>query len=612
MRPVFLQGVAAGLLALAPLWQGSMAHAQPQYGIAMYGEPALPEGFGALPYANPDAPKGGRIRMGEAGTFDSLNPYILTGRFAQGISDYTVETLMGRSYDEPFSLYGLLAQSVETDPARTWVEFTLRPQARFSDGSPVTVEDVIWSYETLGTQGHPRYQNSWGKVASIEKTGERTLRITFTQPERELALIMGMRPILQKAQYEGKNFAELTTEAPIGSGPYVLDRVETGKYITFKRDPNWWGKDLAFNQGKWNFDEIRYDYFGDGNVVFEAFKGGEIDIWRELNSAKWNGNYDFPAVQSGEIVKDEIPHQRPSGINGLAFNTRKDIFKDWRVRQALIDVFNFEFMNQALNDGSEPRITSYFSNSPLGMSHDAAQGRVAQLLQPFADSLPPGTIEGYSLPVSDGKELNRKNARKALKLLGEAGWTVADDGVLRNDQGAPFNFEILLRQGGGYWFGPYDPQPIIDIYVEALSRIGIFPKVTTTDDAQYVARTKSFDFDMAWHLVALSLSPGNEQKLYWGSQGVDQPGSRNWMGIDSPAVDALTDALLNAGDQEEFIATAHALDRVLTAGRYIIPAWYSKFSRLAHIKQIHYPETLPLYGDWTGFLPDVWWYEETQ
>ncbi|WP_411572306.1 extracellular solute-binding protein [Thioclava sp. A2] len=601
---VFFRAFAPVALALTPVFAGSGAIAEPSYGIAMYGAPALPENFAHLPYANPDAPKGGRIRMGESGSFDSLNPWILKGRAAQGIASFTAETLLGRSYDEPFTLYGLLAESVETDEARSWVEFTLREAARFSDGNPVTVEDVIWSYETLGTQGHPRYQNAWRKVAKIEKTGPRSLRITFNTPDRELALIMGMRPILEKAQWQGKDFAEETQTAPIGSGPYKIGTVEQGKYISLERDPNWWGKDLGFNTGRHNFDEMRYDYFGDGGVVFEAFKGGELDTWREGNSAKWARDYVFPSIQSGDVVKSEIAHQRPSGISGLVFNTRREQFKDWRVREALTLAFNFEFINKTLNDGTEPRITSFFSNSVLGMRAGAAEGKVAELLAPFADQLVPGVIEGYALPVSDGSELNRQNTRKAMKLLEDAGWTVAGDGVLKNASGAPFTFEIVLQQGAS------ETQSVVDIYVEALSRLGIFPTVTTVDDAQYQARTNEYDFDMAWYLRALSLSPGNEQYLYWSKRGVTEPGSRNWMGMDVPAAEAMIDAMLNARDQDDFIAATRALDRILTAGRYVIPGWYSQVSRLAHDKRLHYPAALPLYGDWPGFQPDVWWFEE--
>ncbi|OOY20745.1 ABC transporter substrate-binding protein [Thioclava sp. DLFJ5-1] len=603
-RSVFFHLLGGALFGLAPVFTG-IAAAEPQPAIAMYGEPALPAGFTHLPYANPDAPKGGEIRFGVAGMFDSLNPWILNGRPAEGIGRYVAESLMGRSMDEPFTLYGLLAESVETDPDRTWVEFTLRPEAKFSDGNPVTVADVIWSYETLGTEGHPRYQNAWSKVEKIEKTGERKVRITF-KPEvkdREMALIMGMRPVLEKAQWEGHNFASTTNMAPIGSGPYVVGRVDPGKFIELKRNPDYWGKDLGFNKGRNNFDTIRYDYFGDGGVVFEAFKGGETDSYTEWNAADWGRNYNFPAVQSGDVIKSEIPNGRPSGIKGLVMNTRNPVFADWRVRQAMIDAFNFEFINKTINGGAEPRISSYFSNSELGMKHGPAEGKVKALLEPFADQLPPGTIDGYSLPTSDGGVRNRKNMRAAAKLLEDAGWQVDSDGVLKKD-GKPFTFEIVLQQGAA------ETQSIVDIYTEALKKLGIFPKVTVIDDAQYTQRTNAYDFDMAWYWRALSLSPGNEQNLYWGSKGVKEPGSRNWMGMNSPAAEAMVKAMLDAKSHEDFVAATHALDRVLTAGRYVIPIWYAPVDRIAHIKQLHYPEKTPLYGAWPGFQPDVWWYQE--
>jgi peptide/nickel transport system substrate-binding protein len=570
----------------------------------MYGEPALPPDFVSLPYANPDAPQGGRIVFGESGGFDSLNPFIVKGSVPAGVSLLTVETLLGRSYDEPFSLYGLLAESVDTDEARTYVEFTLREGARFSNGAPVTVEDVIWSFEKLGVEGSPRYAAAWAKIAKSEKTGDRSVKFTFNVVDRELPLILGLRPILQKAQWEGKDFTATTMEPPIGSGPYVVDKVEAGRFITFRKNPDWWGKDLPFNRGMHNFDEVRYDYFGDGGVVFEAFKAGEISTYRETNPAKWATNYDFPAVQSGDVVKEEIPHGRPSGIEGLVFNTRHAIFADWRVRQALIDAFNFELVNQTLNGGATPRIQSYFSNSELGApAGEPATGRVAELLAPFKDQLLPGAMEGYALPVSDGTEANRANIRAATALLEESGWTV-QDGVLKDAAGQPFTFEILLVNGAD------DIIATASIYVEALKRLGIEAKITTVDSAQYKERTTNYDFDMTHYVRSLSLSPGNEQTLYWGAAGVTEPGTRNWMGMNSPAAEALIATMVAAQDRTEFVAATQALDRVLTTGRYVIPIWYSDISRMAHAKTLHHPEKLPIYGDWLGFQPEVWWYQE--
>lgn len=604
MRQVFFTGLRAFGLAASLVAMGGFAGAEPRHGIAMYGEPALPPDFVSLPYANPDAPKGGKIVFGESGGFDSLNPFIVKGAAPAGISLLTIETLLGRSYDEPFSLYGVLAESVDTDDARTYVEFTLREGARFSDGSPVTVEDVIWSFEKLGVEGSPRYAGAWKKIAKAEKTGDRSAKFTFAEVDRELPLILGLRPILQKAQWEGKDFTATTLESPIGSGPYVVDAFEPGRFISFKKNPDWWGKDLPFYNGQHNFDEVRYEYFGDGGVVFEAFKAGEITSYRESNPVKWATNYDFPAVQAGDVVKSEIPHQRPSGIEGFVFNTRKPIFADWRVREALIDAFNFELVNQTLNGGANPRIGTYFGNSELGAAADqSADGKVLELLTPFKDQLLPGALEGYALPVSDGSEANRANLRKATTLLEEAGWTV-QDGVLKDAAGVPFAFEILLVNGAD------DMISAANIYIEALKRLGIEAKLTTVDSAQYKERTTAYDFDMTHHIRSLSLSPGNEQMQYWGAAGVTEPGTRNWMGMNSPAAEAMIATMLSSTDRADFVSAVQALDRILITGRYVVPVWYSNISRLAHAKQLHFPEKLPIYGDWLGFQPEVWWYQE--
>ncbi len=571
----------------------------------MYGTPALPADFSHLPQVNPQAPKGGRIVFAESGGYDSLNPVIRKGNAPWQLRYMLFETLMGRSYDEPFTLYGLLAESVETAPDRSWVEFTLRPEATFSDGAPVTVDDVMWSYETLGTQGHPRYAGAWEKVAKMEQTGPRSVRFTFNEDDRELALIMGMRPILKKAQWEGVDFAESGVDViPIGSAPYVIGAHETGRYLTLTRNPDYWGWHVPFMQGQANFDEVRFDYYGDGDVVFEAFKAGEASTYRETNAAKWATHYDFPAVQAGEVVLSDIPHQRPTGINGFVMNMRRDAFTDWRVREAMIQAFNFPFINATLNGGTLPRIESYFDNSVLGADIAApATGLEAELLAPFAADLLPGTLEGYALPVSDGSERNRAGIAAALDLMEQAGWSV-QDGVMANAAGAPFSFEILLSQNAT------ESRQIIDIYAAALGRLGITPTITAVDSAAYKERTQAFDFDMAPYIRGLSLSPGNEQKLYWGAALADEPGSRNWMGVKSPAIDAMIDTMLASDSQEDFLAATKALDRLLTAGRYVIPIWYSNVSHVAHVKQLRYPEHVPMYGDWLGYQPEVWWWQE--
>ena len=590
---------AATLIACA-----GFATAEPQHGIAMYGDPALPPDFVSLPYVNPDAPKGGRIVFGERGTFNSLNPHIRRGTVPWQLRFLAYDSLMAQSWDEPFTLYGLLAESIETGPNREWVEFTLREEARFSDGSPVTVEDVIWSYETLGTVGHPRYLGAWTQVESIQQAGPRTVRMTFNSANRELAMIMGMRPILKKAQWEGKDFTQSTlNEVPIGAGPYVVGDFEAGRFVSLVRDPDYWGKDLPFRRGTHNFDEIRFEYFAEGSAVLEALKAGIITSNREFNVQKWDTQYTFPTMEEGEMVKSVIPHERPSGMTGFVMNTRRPPFDDWRVRDALLHSFNFEFINQAITAGQQPRITSYFSNSVLGMQEGAAEGRVRELLEPFAEELLPGALEGYALPVSDGSERNRRNIRAALAQLEEAGWTV-QSGVMTNAAGEPFQFEILLEQGSA------ENTSIIDIYVNSLERLGIRARITQVDDAQFTERTTAYDFDMTYYRWGLSLSPGNEQYGYWGSDGVTTPGSRNLMGMDSPAAEAMIDTILRSESRDDFVAATRALDRVLTTGRYVIPIYQFNTSRIAHRHELKYPEVIPIYGDWIGWQPDVWWYEE--
>ncbi|MBL3703300.1 ABC transporter substrate-binding protein [Sulfitobacter sp. BDSS02] len=570
----------------------------------MYGDPALPPDFVSLPYANPNAPKGGKIVFGNTGGFDSLNPFVSKGTSPWQMRFWSYESLMGRSWDEPFTLYGLLAESIETPPDRSWVEFTLRPEARFSDGSPVTVEDVIWSYEILGEEGHLRYQGFADQVESMDQTGPRSLRITFNRDDRELALLAGMRPILKKAQWEGKDFANAPlSEIPIGTGPYVVSDYQPGRQVRLERNPDYWGKDVPFRRGTMNFDEMDIEFFGDGAVLFEAFKAGTLTVEREYNAEKWNSQYDFPAIQRGDVIKTEIRHGRPTGMTGFVMNTRRAPLDDWRVREALLLAFNFEFINDTMTGGEQARIHSYFDNSELGMRPGRAEGRVREILMPFADSLLPGALEGYEMPVSDGTARNRSNLRKAAALLQEAGWGV-ENGRRVNAEGQPMHFNVLLRQG--------DTQnsSIMDLYVRALERLGISVRVDLVDNAQYTARESEQDFDITSFRRDLSLSPGNEQRLYWGSNTADRPGTRNLMGVESPALDAAIDAMLVSETREDFISAARALDRVLTSGRYVIPLWQYDVDRIAHAKELKFPDYTPVYGDRPGFLPEVWWYAE--
>ena len=592
-------GLLAGV-AIATLGAGSPGWADPAHGIAMYGAPALPADYTHLPYANPDAPNGGRIVTGEVGSFDSLNPHIRQGSVPWQLRFLAYESLLGRSWDEPFTLYTLLAESVEIDPGHMWIEFHLNPAARFSDGSPVTVADVIWSFETLGTQGHPRYLGAWSRVADIAPVGARGVRITLTEPDRELAMIMGLRPILQAAQWDEADFTESGLDViPIASAPYVISDFEAGRFVSLTRNPDYWGADLPFRQGMHNIDEIRMEFFGDGTAMQEAFTSGLITTMRETSAQAWANNYDFPRVQNGEVTLAEIPHARPSGMTGFVMNTRRDLFQDWRAREAMIAAFNFEFINQTVNGGVDPRITSPFANSPLAMAPGAAEGRVADLLAPFAGDLLPGTLEGYALPVGDGTERNRGNIRDALELMSAAGFEVVD-GVMTGPDG-PVRFEILLQAGSS------EVEAIANIYTEALDRLGIAVDVTSVDSAQFRERRDAYDFDMVYYRWGLSLSPGNEQRNYWGCEVVDQPGGRNLHGGCDPAIEAMIDAMLAAESQEDYRAAVRALDRLLIAGRYVVPMHHNPISRIAYNSELRYPDVIPIYGDWIGWQPDVWW-----
>lgn len=583
---------------------GTSALAAPKHGIAMYGEPALPPDFEHLPYANPDAPTGGKMVTANVGSFDSLNPYIQKGSVHWQLRYLTGDSLMGRSLDEPFSLYGVIAESIETDDERNWVEFVIRDGAKFNDGSLITPDDVIWTFETLGTIGHGRYRGFWAKVESLEATGPNSVRFVFNTDDKELALLAGMRPILKRAQWEGKDFADSELgEIPIVSGEYKITDYEAGRFISFTRDPDYWANDIPFKKGTGNLDEIRLEFFGDDTAAFEAFKVGEVNTQREFSVGKWESQYNFPRIENGEVVKVTLPHQRPSGMTGYVMNTRRDVFEDWRVRDAMLHVFNFEFINDAMTGGKQNRITSYWSNSPLAMKADAAAGRVAEFLDPFKDDLLPGTLEGYTLPVSDGTERNRAGIRAALGQLEAAGYTV-QDGVLADANGEPFTFEILIKSGAS------EQAAIIDMFAQSLSRIGVTPTISSVDSAQYKERTDAYDFDMTYYRRSVSLSPGNEQYANFGSERADEAGGRNLMGVKSEAVDALIGRLLNSESQDDFRAAIAGLDRVLTAGRYVLPTYQWNISRIASNKELKFPDYIPIFGDWPGWQPDVWWSEE--
>ena len=581
----------------------SVAQVTTSHGIAMHGTPALPPDLVAQPQVNPDAPKGGRIVLGEVGGFDSLNPFSTLGRAPGWISPLTVETLMGRAWDEPFTVYGLLAESVTTDDDRSFAEFTLREGARFANGDPVTVADVLWSFDALAA-AHPRYAAAHAKVARAYSTGPRSVRFDFSAPDRELPLVLGLRPVLSAQDWQGRDLAASGMVAPLGSGPYRIAAVDPGRSVTFERRADWWAADLPLLRGMHNFDQVRVEYFADGAVMFEAFKAGEILVFREGQAARWQSGYDFGRVASGAVVKSEIPHGRPAMMTGLAMNGRRAHLGDWRVRQALIDSFGYEFVNATINGGTEPRVASWFHNSGLAMGPGPASPPVRALLAPFADTLPPDALDDLALPVSDGSEANRAGLRRAGRWLEDAGWTV-QDGRRVNAAGEPLALEILLPIGGT------EMRAVVTIWVQALARLGVVARIVAVDDAQLNARLRDYDFDITPVVRANSLSPGNEQILYWGRDGVTVPGTRNIAGVDSPAVEAMIAALLAARDPGDFATAVQALDRALMAGRHVIPLWFSDRSRLAHDRRLRFAaDRLPVYGDAAGFLPEVWWWQD--
>src|SRR6202166_10460 len=525
--------------ALALVASTPAALAEPTHAIAMHGKPAMADGFIALPYANPDAPKGGRLVEGVLGTFDSLNPMIVQGLAVQSIRGYVVESLMARSYDEPFTLYGLLARTIETDDARSFVTFALDPKALFSDGAPVTAEDVAFSWQLLRDHGRPNYRTYYAKVAKAEILDPRTVRFDFAEAgDRELPLIIALMPVLPKHAVDAATFESSTLAKPIGSGPYVVADIDAGKRVTFKRDPNYWGRDLPINRGLWNFDELRFDFYRDGNAYFEAFKAGLYDVRSETDPGRWQTGYDFPAVRDGRVVKDLFPSGLPKFASDFVFNTRRPIFADIRVREAIALLFDFRWVNRDLFYNLYQRSSSYFDDSELSAYRRPADDRERALLAPFPDAVRPDVLDGtWSLSDGDGSGRDREALRQALALFRAAGYAL--DGTVLRDRAThrAFSFEIMVTSK--------DEERLALTFSSQLARAGIDAKVRQVDAVQYDQRRSTYDFDMIEYRWEQSLSPGNEQTFYWGSAAASQDGTRNYMGVHSPAVDAMIAAMLS-------------------------------------------------------------------
>ncbi|MET0943566.1 MAG: extracellular solute-binding protein [Mesorhizobium sp.] len=586
------------LLLLCLLLVPVSGRCDPAPGIAMHGEPAQPQGFTHFPYANPNAPKGGRLILAKRGSFDSLNPLIVKGVSAEGIREYVYESLLARAYDEPFSLYGLIAEGVETSHDRSFVEFTLNPEAKFSDGKPITVDDVIFSFELLRDHGRPNHRSYYQKVSKVEKTGERKVKFTFdASGDREMPLIMGLMPVLPRHLIDPATFEKTSFAPPIGSGPYLVGEVKPGQSISLKRDPNYWGSKLPVTRGQFNFDEIRYDYYRDSGSLFEAFKAGAIDARPEDDPTRWTEGYNIPPVRDGRIVKEEFPVAVPAGMSALVFNTRRPFFADQRVRQALIKLFDFEWINRTLYHGQYARTESYFARSDLSSHGRPADEKEKVLLAPYSGEVKPKIMDGtFAFPVSDGTGENREGRKEALALLEQAGYRL-EKGKLRDKQGRPVSFEILAATRA--------EERLLLTYARALKQVGIDARIRQVDSAQYQRRKLNYDYDMLQYDWPVSLSPGNEQFFRWGSDAASTEGTYNYAGVKSAGVDAMIKALLEANDSENFVAAARALDRLLLSGDYVVPLFHLPTQWLAYWNRLKRPTNTPLYG----YQIDTWWSE---
>lgn len=586
------------MFLLAGLAGSAAGQSNRLHGIAMHGEPALPAGFTHFPYVDPDAPKGGILHQAVTGSFDSLNPFIIKGQAPDSVRTYVFESLMSRSRSEPFSLYGLIARSIEVAHDRSRVTFHLDPRARFSDGEPVTAEDVVFSLQTLRDHGRPNHRAYYAKVAKIDTPDERTVTFGLEAGDRELVLILGLMPVLPRHRFEGRDFEATTLEPLIGSGPYTIAEVKPGERIIFRRDPDYWGRDLPASRGLWNFDEVRIDYYRDSQAAFEAFKKGLADLRIETDPTRWSTAYDFPAARAGQVILETVPTGLPAPTSGLVLNTRRELFSDVRAREALVNVFDFEWANANLFHGLFKRTQGYFDNSELSSVGRPASARERELLSKVGADLPADILEGrHLLPVSDGTGRDRRNLKRALDLLAEAGWA-PQDGTLRHEStGRPFAFELLVLSREQERIGLH--------FQRSLAAIGIAMSLRQVDSAQFQRRLQTYDYDMIPNTWYNSLSPGNEQAFYWGSAGRTVEGTRNYMGAAEPAIDAMIEEVLKAETKDDFVAAVRALDRLLIAGRYIVPLYHAPGQWLARWRHVAWPQTPSLYG----FDPATAWYQ---
>jgi len=571
--------------------------AGPLHAIAMHGEPAYGPGFQHFNYVNPTAPKGGRLTQGIVGTFDSINPFVIRGNPFQQVRGYVVESLMVRSQDEPFTLYGLIAKSVETDDARSFVTFTLDPRARFSDGRPVTADDVLFSWELLREKGRPNHRLYYSKVTKASKPAPDKVRFDFgSKADRELPLILALLPVLPKHATDTARFGEPSLTLAPGSGPYVVQEVRPGSYVVLKRDANYWGRDLPVNRGHFNFDELRFEFYRDPTGWLEAFKRGLYDFRIEDDPGRWATDYDFPAARSGGLIREALVTTNPKPMVAFVFNTRREVFRDIRVREAMLELFDFEWMNAKLFHSAYARTGSFFEGSALSARGLTATPSERLLLAAFSGSIREDVLNGiYQPPVSDGSGRDRAQLRHAIQLFDQAGWEFRNGSLVRKSDGAPFSFEILVSKR--------EDERIATIYATTLRHAGIAASVRLVEGGQFEARRQQYDFDMIPAVWQQSLSPGNEQYFYFGAASADQPATRNYMGMKSEAADAMIAAMLRARSIGELTTAARALDRVLVSGIYVIPLYHLPKQWVARWPRIERPEKLPN----QGALPEVWW-----
>jgi microcin C transport system substrate-binding protein len=575
----------------------SFAGAKPTHGLSAFGDLKYSADFAQFDYVNPAAPKGGALSMIGATTYSSLNGFILKGDPAQGLG-YLFDSLMVPAQDEPDAVYALVAKTADVADDGLSVTFELRQNARFADGTPLTAQDVVFSFDILKEKGHPNLALQLRDVIKAQAVNEYRVTYTFKGTQlRDLAIIVAKLPIFSKAYYATREFDETTLEPPLGSGPYKVKSLKVGRTIAYQRREDYWARDLPANKGRYNFDELVYEYFRDRTAEFEAFKAGVYDLREEFTSRVWATQYNFEAIKQGRVIKTVLPNDEPSGAQGFFLNMRRDKFSDKRVRKALDYAFDFKWTNKKLFYGAYKRTNSFFENSVMKAT-GVPQGAELALLEPFRSQLPPEVFSTpYMSPVSNGSGQDRKLLRTAIKLLKQAGWTIKD-GVRTNQKGEKFTIEFLT-------FSPSFERIIAPI-IKNLKLLGIRASIRRVDPAQYQERLKSFDFDITTRRYTLRITPGVELRSYWGSAYADIKGSLNLSGIKDPVVDALIEKVTTAKSREQLNVAARALDRVLRAGNYWIPQWYKASHTLAYWNRFSYPTIKPKYA--RGII-ETWWYD---